>query len=539
MRFLHPLVWLIALLSATARGDTYPRQAGIDVVHYAFGLSFADETDEIAGNALIDVRFVRDGVAEFALDLTSTANGTGMVVSAVSAGDRGVPFRHDSDRLTLSVTPAARSGDVRSFRVQYAGIPAGGLRIGPNRYGDRTYFSDNWPNKIHHWLPVIDHPHDKATSEFLITAPAHYQVVASGLLQEETDLGNGRRLTRWRQSVPIASWLNALAIAPFSARHAGEIQGVPFQSWVFLQDRDASADRFERPMRQAVNFFSQYVGPYPYEKVGMVEAPGIEGGMELASAIFFGEIAFHGRDVASLVAHEVAHQWFGDSVTEADWDDVWLSEGFATYFALLYTEADAGRGAFVEGLKRSRSLVQSAEATNPDRPVIHRNLSDPARVLNPLVYQKGAWTLHMLRGLIGDEAFRKGIRAYYQRFRDRNARTDDFRRIMELQSGRELSWFFTQWLNRPGSPTVSGTWRYDPTKQAVVVDLFQEQGSTPYRLALEIGISSPRSDVITVAKVEMTERRQRFELAQEQAPSAVVLDPNTWVLMTSRFQRSQ
>src|SRR5581483_3376227 len=194
-----------------------PRQAGVDAIHYVFRLTLRDDTDEISGETAAEFRFVRDGVTEVTLDLASAAKGKGMTVAEVTtADDKPVKFSHEKGRLRLVLDPPPRAGERRKFTVKYGGVPAGGLRIGPNKYNDRTFFSDNWPDKARQWLPVIDHPYDKATSEFIVTAPAKYQVVANGLLQEETDLGDGRRRTRWKQSVPIATWLNALGVAQFA-----------------------------------------------------------------------------------------------------------------------------------------------------------------------------------------------------------------------------------------------------------------------------------------------------------------------------------
>ena len=162
------------------------------------------------------------------------------------------------------------------------------------------------------------------------------------MLQEELDLGDGRRMTHWKQSVPIASWLNNIGVAQFSSRHFATAAGVPLQTWVFPQDRDNGIVTFEGPTRQAMEFFASHIGPYPYEKLADVQVAGMGGGMEHASAIFFGERSVTNRPAFGLVAHEIAHQWFGDSVTEKDWDDAWLSEGFATYFASLATRVLRG-----------------------------------------------------------------------------------------------------------------------------------------------------------------------------------------------------
>jgi aminopeptidase N len=519
---------LAGLLCAThLAGDTYPRQTGIHAQHYIFRLTLSDDTDEISGEATVEFRFLKDNVAEVALDLAK-----GMTVTSVTSSDAPVTFTHESDRLVLSLT-SSRAGEIRQFTIRYHGIPADGLRIGTNKYGERTFFSQNWPNLARQWLPMIDHPYDKATSEFIITAPSKYQVVANGLLQEVTDLGDDRRLTHWKQSIPIASWLNAVGVAQFASRNFDTVHGIPLQTWVYHQDRDAGIVTFEGPARQAMEFYIDHIGPYSYEKLASVEAAGLNGGTEHASAIFYGEKSVANRPATNLVAHEIAHQWFGDSVTEKDWDDVWLSEGFATYFTLLCTEHYEGRDAFVAGLKKSRDSVFATEKKNPGVAVRHNNLSDMKKVLNQLVYQKGGWTLHMLRAEIGTDKFWAGIRDYYRRYRDSNASTEDFRKVMEEASAKDLGWFFDQWLNRAGSPVVEGNWRYDAATKKITVGLTQTQSGEAYRLPLEIGISE-RSE-----KIEMTRKQQQFEIATDKEPQSLILDPNTQVLMESRFKPGQ
>src|SRR5262245_33075919 len=242
----------LGLFAPPAAADTYPRQPGVDAVHYVFRLTLSDDTDEIAGEATAELRFARDGVSEAALDLASAANGKGMIVAEVTAGGKPVKFTHEKGRLRITLDPPPKEGERRKFTVKYSGVPAGGLRIGTNKYKERTFFSHNWPDKARQWLPVIDHPYDKATSEFIVTAPAKYQVVANGLLQEEADLGDGRRRTHWKQSVPIAAWLNALGVAQFAVRYSSPVRGVPLQTWVFYQDRETGIPALEGPARKAL-----------------------------------------------------------------------------------------------------------------------------------------------------------------------------------------------------------------------------------------------------------------------------------------------
>ncbi|MBZ5723657.1 MAG: M1 family metallopeptidase [Acidobacteriia bacterium] len=521
----------LALCASLVFADTYPRQPGVDVQHYIFRVALNDENDEIAGEATVVLRFVQDGVTSFTLDLTSPANGKGMTVAEVTSEGAGLKYTHESDRLVVILPAARQAGDLGRYTVKYSGVPGAGLKFVKNKYGERTCFSTNWPDLARQWLPTIDHPYDKATSEFLITAPARYQVVANGLLQEMIDLGDGRRMTHWKQSVPIATWLNNIGVAEFAMRNFGAAAGVPLQTWVFPQDRDAGMATFEAPTRQAIEFYGDHIGPYPYEKLADVEAAGMGGGMEHASAIFFGERSVANRPAFSLVAHETAHQWFGDSVTEKDWDDVWLSEGFATYFALLASEHYEGRDAFVAGLKRSRAGIFAFEKSLPGAAVFQ---AKPWKgIPNGIVYQKGAWALHMLRGQIGTAKFWDGIREYYRRYRDGNASTGDLRKVMEEVSGADLGWFFEQWIYRGGLPVVEGAWQYNPESKKIEIELLQTQSGDAYRLPIDVAVRGAAQAV----KIEMTAKRQKFEVAAEQAPSGVELDPNTWILMNAHFAR--
>jgi aminopeptidase N len=517
---------LLLALAWPAAADVYPRQPGVDALHYVFRLSLTDQSDEISGEASVQLRLLASDAREAFLDLATAADGKGMQVQSASCAGQPVAFSHAGDRLRLPLPHAAKAGDVVTFTIAYRGVPRDGLRFVRNIHGERTVFSENWPDKARAWLPMIDHPYDKATGELIVTAPAQYQAVSNGLLLEELDLPGGLRRTHWRQSVPIASWLFALGVARFAVNHVGSVAGVPLQSWVFPQDRDKGYPLFEPLSRSALVFLAANVGAYPYEKLANVQAAGMGGGTEHASAIFYGE-----KNVADgrvPVVHEIAHQWFGDSVTERDWDDVWLSEGFATYFTLLHTEKADGREAFVAGLLRSRETVLKLEQSLPDTPVVHRNLADMRRVLNGLVYQKGGWTLHMLRGLIGDAAFWTGIRAYYSRYREKNASSDEFRAVMEEASGKPLDRFFQQWLHRAGVPKLSGSWRYDAATRQLSLRLAQGQAGEPYRLPLQVGIRE--GTATRIEKVELTAREETFRLPTQREPADVVLDPETWLL---------
>ncbi len=528
----HVVLSLVLALSLGARSgsaDTYPRQP-IAVVHYAFDLELRDDTDEITGQAIVEVRALDSNLAGFALDLASAKANTGMTVSEVRSGGQPLRFTHEGDRLQITLLAPARAGDHVRVVIKYRGVPASGLRIGPNKYGERTFFASSWPDKARQWLPTLDHISDKATVEFAITAPAHYQVVANGRLVEEVDLPGDRRRTVWAESVPIAPWLFTIGVARFAVHQVEPVSGVPLETWVFPRDRDPGYPAFEEPARQALAFFSDLVGPYPYEKLANVEAAGVSGGMEHASAISYGETSVTGRPIPTLVAHEIAHAWFGDGVTERDWDDVWLSEGFATYLAHLFVEHVEGRDAFVAGLVRDRNRVIDAERRSPDTPIVHDNLADMTKVLNVFVYQKAGWVLHMLRGTLGTETFRRGLREYYARYRNGHASTADFERVMEEVSGVDLAAFFRQWLRRGGIPRLEGSWRYNREAARIELDLAQTQGGDVFVLPLEVGIGLGAGQPARIEKLTMADRRCHVEVPVDREPRDVALDPQTWTL---------
>jgi aminopeptidase N len=570
--------------------DTYPRQPGIKIANYTFDYTLTDATNELVVKESVDVLFVAAGVKTIELDLckfsaqprpaqmangfadpcaepgggrggaaTPPTGGKGMTVTAVTAGDQSLAWQHENDRLRITLPKPFAAGDKFTFSVGFHGVPATGILIGNNRHGDRGWVTNPWPNKARNFRAVIDHPSMKATHVTSVTAPRKYQVVSNGLLIEETDLPGDARRTVWKESVPISTWLMSIAVAPYAVNHFGSYRGIPLSSWVFPQEHEPGLRAFAQHTEPVLEFFIDRIGPYSYEKLAHVQANGVGGGMELASSIFYGYGATGaGRQ---LIAHEMAHQWFGDSATEADWDDVWLSEGFATYFALLYTEFADGRDAFLEGVRRSKTSAINYAIANPESTIVHRNLADISRVIanNAQIYQGGAQVLHNIRGVVGTPVFWAGIRSYYARHKDGTATSDDFRRAMEEAcrsadrcpaDGKDLSWLFSQLLNRGGALQVQGSWSYDAPSKQVQITLEQTQTTGLYRMPIEVrittsappaagrgGSGAPAAPVPsrTVHIVQLTQQRQTFSVPSDVEPSNVELDPDAWTVMQATF----
>jgi aminopeptidase N len=254
--------------------------------------------------------------------------------------------------------------------------------------------------------------------------------------------------------------------------------------------------------------------------------------MENASEIFYANDTFqHGTPGRSLIAHETAHQWFGDAVTERQWAHLWLSEGFATYFAALVTQHEDGDAAFRAEMRRIRDKVV-ASPVSAERPVIDTAETQYLKLLNTNSYQKGAWTLHMLRGTLGDSAFFRGVRAYYLAHRDGTALSDDLRAALEASSGRQLGWFFDQWLRRPGFPELVTRWRYDAAARRVRLTVAQGARFAPYRFPLDVEVvdASGRPHRTTVDVPAARETTFELDTPLAAPPRAIRLDPDVKLL---------
>ena len=531
---------------AKAPFDTYPKNPNIDVVNYVFKLELSDSTDEIVAGTTVDVMFLKDGIQELRLDLVNSAKGPGgkgMSVSRVTRDGKAIGYRHDDNVLTIKLLTASRANRREKFTISYNGIPPTGLKIANNKYGDRTFFSDNWPDKGRNWLPTIDHPSDKAMCEFIVTAPNHYQVVSNGLKIEETDLPGNMRLTHWKQSVPIASWLYVLGVARFAVQYVDEFDGKSIQTWVYHQDRDKGFYDFDNTTKQALAFYSNAIGPFSYEKLANIQSNSVSGGMEAASAILYSENSVVGdRNLRwrNVVIHEIAHQWFGNAVTEKDWDEVWLSEGFATYFTLLFIEHQYGRDEFLDGLRSSKKSVDAFYLKNPNYRLVHDNLKDMNDVTTSQIYQKGSWTLHMLRGVVGTANFWKGIKIYYQKYRDSHATIADFRRVMEEVSGKDLATFFDQWLYKSGTLKYKGNWTFGAsTKQVIIMlDQVQTDGSF-FKMPVEIAVHYSGQSKPQMQTVHADAKSNVFSINVSGEPEKVILDPSVWILMDADFKKKE
>ncbi|MXX54173.1 MAG: M1 family metallopeptidase [Gemmatimonadetes bacterium] len=549
---------LLALVATAACGsartspEPLPVEAGlpaapgeyggaVDVLHYDVELSLG--APEIQGRATLTVR--PNGAAELPLDFT------GMGIGAVLADGR--PAGYDYARGKLTVTLPRGQGDADTdVVVEYFGTPDDGFVIRDNVHGDPVAFADNWPNRARFWLPSVDHPTDKATVSLTVHAPPEWQVIGNGALvgrpapaaADALGGGEGRNTWRWASEVPQPTYTMVVGAADFAVESLGRAACgnapvspdpdgcIDVSFWAYPEDVAFARQVFDRAP-EMVDFFTRTIGPYPFAKLANVQSATRFGGMENASAIFYSERAIAASRLGEgTVAHEVSHQWFGDSVTGADWTQLWLSEGFATYFGALFFEAADGLDDFRERMERSRqSYLRSGVTARPIVPADPpENLFDLLNVNN---YSKGAWVLHMLRGVVGDETFFEGMRAYYERHAYGTVLTNDLRQAFEDVSGRPLDWFFDQWVFQPGYPVLESEWEMSGDGSEVVLTVRQTQSADwpTFRLPLQVrvvpgGAAGDAQD----ETIELTEREQMFRISVPREPANVRIDPDGWVL---------
>ncbi len=527
--FTGVLLFLICVtLSAT---DHYPRNSNIDVVHYEFSIYLSDSYNLIRGEARLRINHTGN-TDEINLDLVALHDdGKGMTVEEVRIDDRPASWHHEDDRLKIDLASRKVEGETSNLLIHYYGIPADGLIISRNRYGDRTFFADNWPDRARNWIPCVDHPSDKAFVDFIVYAPDKYKVVSNGYLYEESTLPEGVKITHWKEEISIPTKVMVIGVAKFAVRLAGKIGGTDIWTYVFPEDREAGFSDYSVAI-DPFTWYSEKIGPYAYEKLANVQSKTMFGGMENASCIFYSEVSVTGDGRAErLMAHEIAHQWFGNSVTEKDWHHIWLSEGFATYLTALYQGSREGETRLRAVMNMARQRVIGYHKLNP-APVIDTTIVDFMKLLSTNSYQKGAWVLHMLRNEIGDDLFWSGMQTYYARYRNRNALTSDFEHAMEEISGRDLSKFFNQWLYLPGHPELKISWTYNNRREEINVLVEQEQENHIFEFPLDLQINDRSGS--RVERIMVNQQVQSFVLESANSPYEVIPDPEVRLLFEDK-----
>ena len=539
------LLLLLLALSFVARAERRERTIeGWRPVHYNVTLVFNDELSELTrAETRLDALVLSNNLAVVDLDFGA------LTIDSVSVGGRPARYERRGERLDVHLARPARRGERLRLSVVYHGRPTDGLVLTPDKDGRPSATGDNWPNRVHHWIPALDHPSAKATVSFQVTAPARTTVIANGRLDARRTNRDATQTWTFSEAAPMPPYCMVVAVGQFATITPAQTLSAktPHVSYyVPPSDQKFASDGFGAA-RPSLAYFSQTIAPFPYAKLAHIVGATRFGGMENSGAIIYSRTLFDARENApvsarfrirrglvELVAHETAHQWFGDAVTPATWSDLWLSEGFATYFAGLFVEHAEGHAAFREYMGRKGEEYLKYEQTRR-APIHDRDTEDLNELLNPNNYQKGAWVLHMLRAELGDAAFFRAVRAYYRAHLHRTATTEDLRAAFERASGKNLRGFFARWVYASGHPRYEASWTWGTTTRGrggvVMLKIKQTQdealGLFPNAFPVEIVTGTGTTRRI---KVVPTGRETRALIPLSRPPADVRFDPDATIL---------
>jgi len=526
--------------------ELWSRDRKADVRHTRLEIALDFRRRRVSGTATHRFVPILDGLSSIEFDCEE------LRVRRVRLKGRRAPLRftHSDGVLSVRFPRPLRAGRAAEVSVEYQGSPRRGLYFcAPDEHRpDRLVqaWTQGQDEDARFWFPCYDYPNEKATTEVIATVPAAMTAISNGRLVRRTvDRRRGTATFHWRQAIPHVSYLVTLVAGEFEAIRQ-RWREVPMTVWA-PPGRAADARRACGKTPRMMEFFSRFTGaPYPYEKYDQVFVQDfIFGGMENTTATTLTDTALLDRrsflDVSmdGLVAHELAHQWFGDLLTCRDWSHAWLNEGFATYFDALFREHDLGRDEYLFYILSYRDNYLSEDGGHYRRSIVTKTYRDPVEIFDRHLYEKGALVLHMLRGVLGDDLFRRAIRLYVARHREGSVETVDLRRACEEVSGRDLGPFFDQWVFRGGHPDLKASFAWDEKRKTATVTVKQVQGTdddTPatFRMPISIAFHLGRGRVETL-RAELRDREHAFEMRLPSRPRFVNLDPGMGILKTLDF----
>ncbi|MCE9596020.1 MAG: M1 family metallopeptidase [Planctomycetes bacterium] len=508
-----------------------PRIADFDVENYSLELELDPAARAIRGTCKVRLWPRVEGLARVELDLV------GLAVSRVSDADgHELRFEQDEDSVAIDLARPLGRTDFVELSVVYGGIPVRGLYfVADHGAGPTQVFTQGECEDARYWFPCFDFPNDRATSEIRVTLPPKWTSIAAGERIDHVELGEGRSIDHWRMTTPHPTYLETLCAGEFTVTES-RWENVPL---VFAVEPKFAplVERCFEETDEVLTFLSDVTSfRYPYPKYAQVCVSDFRfGGMENISATTLTDTALRdelgNRDstMTSLVAHEAAHQWFGDLLTCADWSHIWLNEGFATYMALLYVEATQGEEIFQDRLRETLEGYLAADVGPRRRPTVWNVYREPMDLFfDGQAYAGGALRLHHLRFVLGDELFFKGLREYVWSNAGRSVVTEDLQRAMERASGQDLEWFFQQWFYLKGYPEFAVKWEWDESAKEIVLDVEQVQETadgTPSAFRVPIEVLYGWGMTQDLARLEITKRHEQFRIKVHVQPDWVDFDP--------------
>jgi len=544
-----PRTFLIALLLAASAASAQTlfapdssarRNREFHALHYRLDLAFDHRGKSVAGSVGIRLTPLAGPLDSIVLDAVD------MDIHAVRL-EGGEPLRYlnRSPELAIHLDRTYAFGETLAVRIEYSCHPGKGLYFiyadsGGGRHDQIWSQGEDMDNR--YWFPCYDYPNDKATSEVIGTVPADWTLLSNGRLVGETrDLKKNTRTFHWVQAKPHSTYLIMVAAGRYAIIR-GKYRNIPLDYYMYPADTSKWSTSFGRTPAM-IRFFEGKTGvPYPWEKFDQIIIDDFMwGGMENTTAVTLNDDCVVGARGAidfpsdPVVAHELAHMWFGDLVTARDWKHLWLNEGFATYCENLWTEAARGEDAFQYDMINSSFSIRGEERMLGRKPIVSHD-SHPVNL-----YARGAWVLHMLRSILGDDAFFRGLHYYLTRFQYANAETDEFRLAMEDATGWSLGWFFREWVFGAGLPKleVSKTWDEQSRTLQLVVRQTQQVDSLTGYFRFPLAVECTTGGGKTSRTFWVSGQEDTLTMALDGPPLMVIADKGYHLLKEMHFPKSE
>ena len=524
-----------------------PRDRTFHVKHLKLEVSFDEENKKVKGTSTLTMSPINDGLKSVDIDAVD------MTIDRVVDGDgRRLDFEVADNKVMVKLLRAYKAGQDFLLNIAYEATPRTGLFfIGPDKaYPDKPFqiWTQGESEDNKHWFPCYEAPNDRMTTEVIATVRDRYQAISNGrLVDVKGGQRGGTKTYRWVQDMPHSNYLVTLVVGAFDMKEEKH-DGVPLQYYVPKGKAKFIPLAFQNTA-DMVEFFSQVTGlKYPWAKYAQVVITDFTfGGMENTTCTTLTEYCLHDEHARpnymseGLVAHELAHQWFGDYITMKSWGHAWLNEGFASYFDPLWFEHKFGRDEFHQRMLDTAKGYFAEDSEHYRRSIVSTKYAEADDMFDAHTYQKGACVLHMMRYVLGDELWWKAIRHWVAKRGLSVVETGDFREAIEESTGRALDWFFNEWLYKGGHPEFEVSWSYDDKAKLLSLVVKQKQEAkdiTPvFRMPVTVEIATKKKTWRETLDIEKPEHT--FFIPCQDRPQMVLFDPENWILKTLKFDKQK
>jgi len=537
MKKLIPLLILSYLMGADDNAPSQrTRDREVDIHHIKIDVSVNIEAGMVKGNVTHTFSPFSSSLDAFSLDAED------MTILRARLAGKDIGFNQANDKVYLTLNKSMSWEDTAKVRLDYTANPRKG-----------TYFikpDETYPEKPlqawtqgedmdnHHWVPLYDYPNDKATFEVSLTVEKKFTALSNGELISVKNNKDGTHTWHWHEHFPMVSYLISYVIGEFE-KVEDSYNGIPVNYWVYEENKHEALRSFGLTT-DMMKYFGNRTGiEYPYEKYDQVIIDDFMfGGMENITLThntdrtMFDEFAAPDVSSDGLVAHELAHQWFGDMLTTRNWAHAWLNEGFATFFSRKYRENKFG---FDEGEYIRFGEINGYFGSNKKwrRSTVQHKFYESMDVFDGHIYAKGSLILNMLQDYIGEDAFWRFIQHYTKENQYKNVETPDLKKAIEETTGQNMDWFFKQWIYEPGFPEYNVTWKYNQRNKSVKLTVKQTQKSTNiFKMPIQIQID----DKLKTVWIE--DKEMVYEVPSEKRPKMVIFNAGMRIPCKLTFHKS-